>query len=164
MPPRGGRSGDLFLTIGGDVTPLRGAVKAGKSVLAEFGTAAADIQKEVDRAFANMAGNAPSEAKRIEQSFASTFSKIRENAKAVLNAPSGQAALQIFDVAEEDGSHYIAMELLGGTAARGQRRGCGGQGHRGNQRIGPGAGRRHRDGSGRSAAACRGLAQPGWRA
>jgi hypothetical protein len=94
-----GRAGDLFLTIGGDVTPLRSAVKAGKSVLNEFGSAAIDIQKEVDRAFAAMAANAPVEAKRIERSFSATFDEIRRNAKAALNAPSGQAALQIFDVA-----------------------------------------------------------------
>jgi hypothetical protein len=46
-----------------------------------------------------MAANAPVEAKRIERAFSATFDEIRRNAKAALNAPSGQAALQIFDVA-----------------------------------------------------------------
>lgn len=99
MARSSGRRADLFIQVGGDVTPLRTSMKAGQSVLNEFGLAAIDVQKEVDRAFAEMGRNAPAEAKRLEQSYAKTFAEIRRNAKQVLNAPDGQAGVQILNAA-----------------------------------------------------------------
>jgi hypothetical protein len=96
---RSASRGDLFITVGGDVAPLRASMKAGQSVLNEFGLAAIDVQTEVSRAFAKLAQNAPAEAKKLEQSYTRTFAEIRKNAQAVLNAPTGQAAIQIIDVA-----------------------------------------------------------------
>jgi hypothetical protein len=91
--------GDLFITVGGDVAPLRASMKAGQSVLNEFGQAAIDVQAEVSKAFAQMAANAPTEAKKLEQSYARTFAEIRKNAQSVLSASSGQGAVQILNVA-----------------------------------------------------------------
>jgi hypothetical protein len=96
---RSASRGDLFITVGGDVAPLRASMKAGQSVLNEFGLAAIDVQAEVSNAFAKLAQNAPAEAKKLEQSYTRTFAEIRKNAQAVLNAPTGQAAIQIIDVA-----------------------------------------------------------------
>jgi hypothetical protein len=91
--------GDLFITVGGDVAPLRASMKAGQSVLNQFGLAAIDIQQEVSKAFSQMAANAPAEAKRLEQSYTRTFAEIRKNAQSVLSAPTGQGAVQILNVA-----------------------------------------------------------------
>jgi hypothetical protein len=96
---RSASRGDLFITVGGDVAPLRTSMRAGQSVLNEFGLAAIDVQVEVEKAFSKLAQNAPAEAKKLEQSYTRTFAEIRKNAQAVLNAPSGQAAIQIIDVA-----------------------------------------------------------------
>lgn len=88
---------DLYLQVGGNVTGLQTASRAGKSALLELGTAAGDVQAAVDRAFADMAANAPAAAKALERSYSQTFAAIRSNAQAALAAPSQGAALQILD-------------------------------------------------------------------
>lgn len=96
---RSSSRGDLFITVGGDVTPLRSAMKAGKSVLNEFGLGAIDVQKEVDAALAKMGANAPAQAKKLEQAFAATFAEIRRNAQAVLAEPANDRAVGILNAA-----------------------------------------------------------------
>ena len=88
---------DLYLQVGGDVTSLQAAAKAGRSALLSLGTAANDVHAEVEKAFADMASNAPASAKALEQSYTQTFNVIRANAKAVLSAPNSGAALNIID-------------------------------------------------------------------
>jgi hypothetical protein len=94
---RSATAGNLFITVGGDVTPLRAALTAGKSVLNEFGSAAIDVQAEVTKAFADMAGNAPAAAKQLEQSYSQSFAQIRKNAQAVLSAPTPAAAAAVIN-------------------------------------------------------------------
>lgn len=93
---------DLYLQVGGNVAPLQVATKAGKSALLELGGAAGDVAEIVERAFADMAANAPASAKALETSYMRTFSAIRSNAQAVLAAPSPGAALQILDAGAAD--------------------------------------------------------------
>jgi hypothetical protein len=105
---------DLFITVGGDVTPLKVAMTAGRSVLNEFGSAAIDVQAEVTKAFAGMAANAPAEAKRLEQAYAATFSQIRRNAQSVLSAPNGGSAVNIVNAT---GATQAAAAAEGEAAA-----------------------------------------------
>jgi uncharacterized protein YcbK (DUF882 family) len=91
--------GDLFLQIGGDITQLRAAVTAGKSVLNEFGTSAIDIQAEVGRALDKIGDNAPAQAKALERAYSKTFDAIRSNAEAALAAPNGAAAADVLNAA-----------------------------------------------------------------
>jgi hypothetical protein len=93
---------DLYLQVGGNVAPLQVATKAGKSALLELGGAAGDVAEIVERAFADMAANAPASAKALETSYMRTFSAIRSNAQAVLAAPTPGAALQILDAGAAD--------------------------------------------------------------
>jgi hypothetical protein len=114
MPRSSAVRSDLFITVGGDVTPLKAAMTAGRSVLNEFGSAAIDVQAEVTRAFAGMAANAPAEAKRLEQAYSQTFSQIRKNAQAVLSAPNGGSAANIINAA---GARQAAAAAEGEAAA-----------------------------------------------
>jgi hypothetical protein len=93
---------DLYLQVGGNVAGLQTASKAGKSALLELGNAAVDVQDVVDRAFADMAANAPASAAALERSYTQTFNAIRSNAQAVLKAPSQGSALQILDAGAAD--------------------------------------------------------------
>ncbi|MFZ3485282.1 hypothetical protein [Sphingomonas sp. 3-13AW] len=88
---------DLFLSVNGSVTGLEAAMKAGRSVLNTFGTAANDTAAEVEKALKDMGAGAPSSAKAMERAYAATFQKIRENARAVLDAPNGSAAFQVIN-------------------------------------------------------------------
>lgn len=89
---------ELYLQVGGNVTGLQNASKAGKTALLDLGNAAVDVQAVVDRAFADMAASGPGSARSLEQSYTRTFDAIRKNARAVLEAPSQGAALQIIDL------------------------------------------------------------------
>lgn len=121
--PRG-RTGDLFIQVSGNIDPLKASMKAGKSVLAEFGTAAVDLQAEVEKAFANLAAGAPAQAKAMEQSFNRTFAAIRANAEQVAKAPSGQAAVELLNAAgarqaaEAAESKAKALRIVADAAAR----------------------------------------------
>jgi uncharacterized protein (TIGR02594 family) len=92
----------LYLQIGGDVTALTTAAKAGKSVLLSLGDAAVDVESEVKRAFADLGGSIPDQAKQIERSYADTFAAIRRNAQSVLDAPDGHAAVQVLNAGAAD--------------------------------------------------------------
>jgi hypothetical protein len=88
---------DLYLQVSGSVAPLTAAVKTGKSALNDLGTAAVDVLTEVEKAFDGLGkGGAPG-LKEVERAYDATFRRIRENAKAAIAAPTGQAAVQIID-------------------------------------------------------------------
>lgn len=93
---------ELYLQVGGNVAGLQTASKAGKSALLEIGSAAADVQAAVEKAFSDMASNAPSAAKALERSYNQTFAAIRANAQAALSSPSDIGALQILDAGAAD--------------------------------------------------------------
>jgi hypothetical protein len=103
--PRSASRGDLFITVGGNVEPLKVSMKAGRSVLNEFGLAAIDVQAEVEKAFSRMAANAPAEAKKLEQSYLRTFAEIRKNAQSVLSSPTQGGAVEVLNAA---GAHQAA--------------------------------------------------------
>ncbi len=88
---------ELYLQVSGNVAPLQVATKAGKSALLELGGAATNVSEVVEKAFADMAANAPASAKALETSYTRTFNAIRANAQAVLNAPTEGGALQILN-------------------------------------------------------------------
>jgi hypothetical protein len=124
MPRSSAVRSDLFITIGGDVTPLKAAMTAGRSVLNQFGSAAIDVQAEVTKAFAGMAANAPAEAKRLEQAYSQTFSQIRRNAQAVLSAGNGGSAANIINAtgavqaAAAAEGEAAALRMVADAAAR----------------------------------------------
>lgn len=89
---------DLYLSVGGTVDPLAAAMKAGRTVLADFGSAANDTVAEVQKAFQNLGGaNVEASARSIEKAYTKTFDSIRANARAVIEAPSGAAAVQVLN-------------------------------------------------------------------
>lgn len=102
---------DLFLSIGGNVTGLQAASKAGRTALLELARGADDVQAEVSKALEQMGANAPAAAKQIEQSYNKTFAAIRRNAEAALNAPSSGKALQIIDAAAAEQAAQKAEQL-----------------------------------------------------
>jgi hypothetical protein len=114
MARSSGVRSDLFITVGGDVAPLKVAMTAGRSVLNEFGAAAIDVQAEVTKAFAGMAANAPAEAKRLEQAYSQTFAQIRRNAQAVLSSGNGGSAANIINAT---GATQAAAAAEGEAAA-----------------------------------------------
>ncbi|RSV15197.1 hypothetical protein CA235_09685 [Sphingomonas sp. ABOLF] len=90
---------DLYLSVNGNVSGLEAAMKAGRTVLNTFGTVANDTAAEVEKALKDMGAGAPSSAKAMERAYAATFQKIRENARSVLDAPNGSAAVQVINAA-----------------------------------------------------------------
>jgi murein DD-endopeptidase MepM/ murein hydrolase activator NlpD len=114
---------DLFLQVSGNVDPLKASMKAGQSVLAEFGTAAVNVQAEVEKALGNLGANAPAQAKQMERAYQKTFAAIRANAKAVMDAtPAG--AVEILNVAgarqaaEAAEQQAAALRMVANAAAQ----------------------------------------------
>lgn len=96
MPAQSRR--DLFLQVSANTDNFTAAMKAGRSVLNEFGVAANDTTAEVEKAFQKLGGGSIEQsAKSIEQSYARTFAAIRANAAEVAAAPTGAAALQVLN-------------------------------------------------------------------
>lgn len=88
---------DLYLQVSGDVTGLSAAMKTGKSLVKEFGSASINVLAEVERKFSEVGtGGAPG-LRQVERAYESTLRRIRDNARSVVEAPSGQAAIQIID-------------------------------------------------------------------
>ncbi len=89
---------DLYLQVSGNVDGLSAAMKAGRSVLNEFGTAADNTAEEVRKAFDQLGGgDVTKSARSIEQAYSKTFSAIRANAQAVVEATNGGAAVQVLN-------------------------------------------------------------------
>ncbi|HEX8419473.1 MAG TPA: D-alanyl-D-alanine carboxypeptidase family protein [Sphingomonas sp.] len=99
---------DLYLQVSGNVDQLGSAMKAGKSALLSLGSAAIDVQGEIDKALANLGANAPAQAKQLERSYTQTFNTIRQNARSVLEAPNAGAALQVLDAGAAEQSARAA--------------------------------------------------------
>ncbi len=116
---------DLYLQVSGNIDGLSAAMKAGRSVLNEFGTAADNTADEVRKAFTSLGGESVEQsARQIERAYSATFDKIRRNAKQVASAPSGPAAFQIVDAAAADQAAGAAerqaagLRLVADAAAR----------------------------------------------
>ncbi|MEH3098877.1 D-alanyl-D-alanine carboxypeptidase family protein [Sphingomonas adhaesiva] len=88
---------DLYLQVGGNVTGLATAMRTGRTLVHDFGTSAVNVLDEVERKFGEVGTSAAPGLKDVERAYDATFKRIRENARAVVEAPSGQAALQIVD-------------------------------------------------------------------
>ncbi|CAN5368174.1 hypothetical protein BH10PSE14_BH10PSE14_04320 [soil metagenome] len=116
---------DLFLTVGGTTDPLATAMKAGKSVMREFGGAAVDTVDAVQKAFEKLGGNdVEASARTLEAAYTRTFANIRANAEAALNAPSGSSAVQIVNanaaraLAENAEAQAAALRMVAAAAAQ----------------------------------------------
>jgi len=90
---------DLFLQVGGTVDPLATAMKAGRSIMREFGTDAIATTEQIEQAFQKLGGgNIEVTARSLEAAYSRTFANIRANAQSVLNAPNGVSATEIINV------------------------------------------------------------------
>lgn len=88
---------DLYLQVSGNVTGLSAAMKTGRSLVNEFGSASINILDAVEKKFGEIGNSATPGLKQVEQAYDATFKRIRQNAQAIIEAPSGQAAIQIVD-------------------------------------------------------------------
>ncbi len=88
---------DLYLQVSGNVTGLSAAMKTGRSLVNEFGSASINILDAVEKKFGEIGSSATPGLKQVEQAYDATFKRIRQNAQAIIEAPSGQAAIQIVD-------------------------------------------------------------------
>lgn len=89
----------LTLQIGVDTGNLSAGAKAAKSVIAQFGTESIDIVEAVNKAFTDLGGgSAEASARQLEASYKRTFDSIRAGARALADAPTPQAALQVLDI------------------------------------------------------------------
>ncbi|WP_242140874.1 M15 family metallopeptidase [Sphingomonas sp. TREG-RG-20F-R18-01] len=90
---------DLYLSVSGDVSNLQASMKAGRSVMAQFGTASVDVVSEVEQAFAKLGGGSIEQSARsMEASLSKAFSGIRRNLQAAVGT-DGASAIQILNVA-----------------------------------------------------------------
>lgn len=107
--------GELFITVNGTTDPLQASFRAGRSALNEFGAKATSTVSEIEREFQRLSAGSPATAARdLERAYSATFNKIRENMRAVLDAPTGQAAVQIIDVGAAQQAVQVA-ELRAGA-------------------------------------------------
>lgn len=88
---------DLYLQVSGNVTGLSAAMKTGRSLVNEFGSASINVLDAVEKKFGEIGNSATPGLKQVEQAYDATFKRIRQNAQAIIEAPSGQAAIQIVD-------------------------------------------------------------------
>lgn len=90
---------DLFIAVNGNVDKLESAMKLGRTVLLDFGVAAGNVQAEVQKLFSDFgASQLDNSLKQMEASYKGSFKNIRDNARAVLDAPSQDAAAAIINV------------------------------------------------------------------
>lgn len=120
---RKGGARDLYLQVSAGVD--FSALKAGRSVLNEFGTAAIDVAAEVDKALGNIGFGKPADqARAMERELNRTFDRIRDSSRKVLDAPSGAAAVGILDAnaarqaAEAAEDRAAALRLVADAATR----------------------------------------------
>ncbi|MCP3729251.1 hypothetical protein M9978_02320 [Sphingomonas sp. MG17] len=88
---------ELFLSVGGTVTPLQGALKVGKTALIEFSGDAEKAFEAVERSMRDMVKDPGATAKQLTQSYSNAFREIRANAQNVLGADSGAGALNVLN-------------------------------------------------------------------
>lgn len=87
---------DLFLSIRGDVTDLRTATAAGKTVLNEFGGTAINVLEQVEKKFGEIGAGGLPDIKRTEQAYIESFKRIRDAANAA-SGTDGASAIGILD-------------------------------------------------------------------
>lgn len=88
---------ELFLSVGGTVTPLQGALKAGKTALIEFSGDAEKAFEAVEQSMRDMVKDPGAAAKQLTQSYSNAFKEIRANAQQVLGADAGAGALNVLN-------------------------------------------------------------------
>lgn len=92
-----GATRDLYLQVRGDISSLRQATQAGKTVLNDFGGAAINVIEEVEKELAKVGANGLPNLSKIEKSYTDTFRRMQDAARAVIDAPTPQAAVAIID-------------------------------------------------------------------
>lgn len=114
---------DLYLSVNGDIRALESSLKAGRTVLNEFGGAAVNVLEEVEREFAKI-GTTPPGLKETERAYTETYRRIGWTAREAANVPTGQAAIQILDAnasraaAEAATNKAAALRIVAEAAAR----------------------------------------------
>lgn len=116
---------DLYLTVGATIDPLTAAMKSARTVMAQFGNAAIDVQKEVSTAFKNLIGDDVEAAvQNRARALNATLAKIRDNARQVVDAPTPQAAMQVINAtsaaqaAAAADRQALALRAVADAAAR----------------------------------------------
>lgn len=119
-----GPTKSLYLEVGGDIRGLKAATTAGKTVLNEFGGAAINVLEEVEREMAKLGEGGLPNLKKVETAYTETFKRIGASARAVIDAPTPQAAVQIIDAsaarqaAENAAAQAAALRLVAEAANR----------------------------------------------
>lgn len=88
---------ELFLSVGGSVAPLTGALKVGKTALIEFSGDAEKAFEAVERSMRDMVKDPGAAAKQLTQSYSNAFREIRANAQNVLGANDNAGALTVLN-------------------------------------------------------------------
>lgn len=96
MAGRGNRR-DLYLQVSGDVSGLRTAMTAGKTVINDFSGAAINVIEQVEKELAKVGTSGLPGLKQTERAYQDTFRRIADTARAAAAAPSDQVAAQILD-------------------------------------------------------------------
>lgn len=96
MAGRGNRR-DLYLQVSGDVSGLRTAMTAGKTVINDFSGAAINVIEQVEKELAKVGTSGLPGLKQTERAYQDTFRRIADSARNAANAPSDQVAAQILD-------------------------------------------------------------------
>lgn len=104
-----GQTRDLYLQVSGDIRGLKAATQAGKTVLADFSGTAVNVLDQIEKEMAKLGSTGLPNLKTVEQAYGVSMRRIRDNAKAVLDAPTPAAAVQIID-AEATRSAAVAAQ------------------------------------------------------
>ena len=86
-----GNKQDLYLAINGDVSGLKAAATAGRSVINQFGSEAINVIEEVEREFRDLGKGAnPTGLQEMERAYEATFRQIGARARDAMKAAPGQ--------------------------------------------------------------------------
>jgi uncharacterized protein (TIGR02594 family) len=88
---------DLFIAINGSIDGLQQTMKAGRTVLLDFGNATASTIEQIERQFDQLGSGSADGLAELERNFKSSLSRIRENARQIMDQPTGTGALSIID-------------------------------------------------------------------
>ena len=101
---------DLFISINGSIDGLTSALKAGRSVLLDYNSAAGSIIEQVEKKFAEIGSGATAGIAETERNLKASFDRIRANARAVLESDGGSGALKIIDAAGAQQAADVATQ------------------------------------------------------
>lgn len=90
---------DLFLQVNGDIGNLERTFKAGKTVVLDFAKSATLSIEQIEGEIRKLGTGGAAGLKDLENNYTQSFKRIRANAQAVLDAPTGKGALAIIDAA-----------------------------------------------------------------